>query len=468
MEPALNVEVPALVICDNFYAAPVDVRQFALQQEFSYHPGDHKGQRTNQRHCFPGVKERLEGLLGCKITNWDKHGYNGVFQFCVGGDPIVYHADHQSYAAVVYLTPDAPPSAGTTLYRSKSTGLRTVNQQSALSKGMTLEQAQQRTFNKKLLDPTAWETVDVIGNVFNRCAIWNAQLLHAASNYFGTTKEDGRLFQMFFFDIEPTLSAARGWPQPSTRILPPVIIDTMPKTENPKPSPLEVARAAGIQPATLMNPVHPAVQALATAQPAAVERLQELVVRSKGRQSKGRQSDADVEQTSRQDPTEPPVSLCGNSLSSGRDGPPPEKNPPAVSKQITPDELMEMADKICQLMLAMTPEARAAELIRLKEENPVLHHLVRKRYSEVSKTPPTHTTTAPLSIDIPMLEPGKQYSENDIHQLIGPIVKTLLGLPPGIRAAELNRLTQVNAFLGGFITEHYPELQEPHDDTPRG
>lgn len=50
------------------------------------------------------------------------------------------------------------------------------------------------------LDPTPWEPVDVAGNVYNRLVIFDASNIHAASQYFGTKKENCRMWQMFFFD----------------------------------------------------------------------------------------------------------------------------------------------------------------------------------------------------------------------------------------------------------------------------
>ena len=47
--------------------------------------------------------------------------------------------------------------------------------------------------------------------MFNRLVIWDAHLIHSATDYFGHSPETGRLFQMFFFDSEP-LSAAPACP----------------------------------------------------------------------------------------------------------------------------------------------------------------------------------------------------------------------------------------------------------------
>ena len=41
---------------------------------------------------------------------------------------------------------------------------------------------------------------DQVGNVFNRCVIWDAGLLHAAPTYFGWDVASSRLSQVFFFD----------------------------------------------------------------------------------------------------------------------------------------------------------------------------------------------------------------------------------------------------------------------------
>ena len=55
---------------------------------------------------------------------------------------------------------------------------------------------------KTTMDGTIHDRVDSFGNIFNRLVIFDAGLLHAASEYFGSDMEDGRLWHMFFFDAE--------------------------------------------------------------------------------------------------------------------------------------------------------------------------------------------------------------------------------------------------------------------------
>lgn len=201
--PQLNLR-PTAVLVDDFLPNVDEVRSLALSQDFFPHPEFHKGERTNGRFLSPGIREAFEDLLGRRIVRWEEHEANGVFQVCKAGDQVVFHSDVQNYAGVLYLTPDAPPEAGTTLYRSRATKGRTVGESLRLGKiwQQYAGRVSREMYEGKLLDPTAWEVVDVFGNVYNRLVLWDARLVHAASCYFGTKKENARLFQMFFFDIQ--------------------------------------------------------------------------------------------------------------------------------------------------------------------------------------------------------------------------------------------------------------------------
>lgn len=196
-----SVNVPNLIIVDDFFQDPMAIRKQGLDLAFHSDNRYFKGYRSTTRHLWPKLKERFEQLLGCSITQWESQQANGVFQWCPAGTPIVYHSDMQSVAGVIYLNPDAPPQSGTTLYRSRKLKGRTA-QESATINGLSPEFCVHQMYDDKLLDPTAWEAVDVIGNVFNRLVLWNGKLVHAANDYFGTNKDNSRLSQAFFFDVE--------------------------------------------------------------------------------------------------------------------------------------------------------------------------------------------------------------------------------------------------------------------------
>jgi hypothetical protein len=181
-----------LWIVDNFYEDPHAVREFALNQEYiegGFGRG-FIGRRTYKQFLFPQLKEAFEKVIGMKITEWESYGMNGRFQSCWAGEPLVYHCDSQKLAGMIYLTPDAPYQCGTTLYAHKKTRIRHGSEEGIME-----------TFTPGNLDRTPYEPVDVAGNVFNRLVIFDGHCIHAASEYFGYTKENGRLWQMFFFDV---------------------------------------------------------------------------------------------------------------------------------------------------------------------------------------------------------------------------------------------------------------------------
>jgi hypothetical protein len=183
--------IPSFVVVDDFYKNPDRVREYALKQDFIEHPNNHKGKRTDLVYRFPNLKSRFETILGCKIKNWEKYGVNCCFQSCIAGDQLVYHIDAQQYAGVLFLTPDAPPEAGTTFFRSKTT--KTIK---------PTDENYNTIFKNGFYDPSQFDIVDVVGNRYNRIVLFDAQMIHAASSYFGNEINNGRLFQMFFFDLD--------------------------------------------------------------------------------------------------------------------------------------------------------------------------------------------------------------------------------------------------------------------------
>jgi glycosyltransferase involved in cell wall biosynthesis len=181
---------PRLWIVDDFYTDPYAVRDFVLQQEFDSNLDYYKGKRTKEQFIIPGTKEAFEKIIGKKITNWtETHGMCGRFQYCTAEDDLVYHCDGQTLAGMIYLTPDAPFSCGTSLYAHKDTKLRNENDFEDIN-----------VFEGGFYDKSKFELVDTAGNVFNRLVLFDAKCIHSANEYFGTTKENSRLFHLFFFD----------------------------------------------------------------------------------------------------------------------------------------------------------------------------------------------------------------------------------------------------------------------------
>jgi hypothetical protein len=177
-----------LLVIDNFYSNPDAVRNAALSQAFDVR-GNFPGSRTKS-FLTEDVKQAIQyhmiSFAGV-VTNWfESSGYTGSFQLTTANDRTWIHADHfNNWAGVCYLTPDAPHTGGTGLFRHKATG----------------------NFSKvddqyEGYDYTKWDLFDVIGNKYNRLVIYRGDLFHASLDYFGSGPQDGRLFQTFFFNTE--------------------------------------------------------------------------------------------------------------------------------------------------------------------------------------------------------------------------------------------------------------------------
>jgi hypothetical protein len=184
---------------DDFYANPMEVREFALNQEFAVR-GNYPGLRTIS-FLNDDMKKKLRDILypfAGEITGWGGE-YTGSFQYTVASDRSWIHSDSTTdWAAVCYLTPNAPISAGTGIFRHKATGWMHYDYKREHEPGYN-ESAPPGHDSQ---DVTKWEMVDRVGNVFNRLIMYRADNYHVSLDYFGKDKYDGRLFQVFFFNTE--------------------------------------------------------------------------------------------------------------------------------------------------------------------------------------------------------------------------------------------------------------------------
>lgn len=178
-----------VIITDDFYSNPDSVRAFALQQDFTV-KGNWPGKRTTS-FLTEDTKVTIQSLVqtaGGLITNWnDQPGMTGSFELATALDRSWIHTDHyNTWAGVCYLTPDAPHTGGTGLFRHKATG-------ATMSHELDVYESQ---------DMTKWDMIDRIGNRYNRLAMYRSDLFHMSLDYFGSDLHNGRLFQLFFITTQ--------------------------------------------------------------------------------------------------------------------------------------------------------------------------------------------------------------------------------------------------------------------------
>jgi len=177
---------PAMIIIDNFYTDPDKIREIALKAEFNVY-GNYPGVRT-KTYATDELKNRFETIIGKRITYWPDD-YNGSFQYTLESQKSWVHRDMTDYSGIVYMTPNPPINSGTVLYKHKASG-----------KQYAANKAEEAMLSNDSGNEDAWEIMDVIGNKYNRCILFDGRCSHKSNVYFGTNKENGRLFQTFFFN----------------------------------------------------------------------------------------------------------------------------------------------------------------------------------------------------------------------------------------------------------------------------
>ncbi len=197
---ALNHPTPTVLVLDDFYEDPMAVREWILQQKFAM---SYIGCHRTKSYATPELRDHIQTFIepfAGKITKWSNadnyFNANGCFQYSMATDDDWIHADDSvtDWAGVLYLTPDAPLSSGTGLFKFKD-GTR-----------FAIEKTDQTEQAKDGRNMDAWEQIDSVGNVFNRLILFNAQHWHGGLGYFGDSIENSRLFQLFFFSTEKKLT----------------------------------------------------------------------------------------------------------------------------------------------------------------------------------------------------------------------------------------------------------------------
>jgi hypothetical protein len=200
-------------IYDNFFDDPDAVRNYALSLEYTKHPGPVPGKRSEK---LSELNYDLFNIFQMKIINlmygagdYDV-GIDAYFQWVpehyeegwvhvdnVGGE------NEPTIAGVIYLTPNAPLYAGTSVYQKT-----VASDLSVIAHGMKttfyqddpVDMSEYR-LNRDLHNSKYEKTIDV-ANVYNRLFIYNTTQLHRENKFFGTTIENSRLILVFFGKIE--------------------------------------------------------------------------------------------------------------------------------------------------------------------------------------------------------------------------------------------------------------------------
>jgi len=196
-----------ITIVDNFFEDPDYIRSEALK--LSYNKAKAPGLRAM---CPPGIANIVAKKIFALLIDMNKHVVEGKLEiyFQLTTKELEHGWVHNDvngrfyFAGVIYLTPNAPLSGGTSIYKSINTesqldlmeNLQKIKVDFYTGKSNDLKKFKEnREQNNSLFN----KTVDV-SNVYNRLVMYPVDEFHSENILFGETKEDARLTLGFFVE----------------------------------------------------------------------------------------------------------------------------------------------------------------------------------------------------------------------------------------------------------------------------
>ena len=199
-----------VTIIENFYENPDAIRKFALAQDYTF-----CHDRPNLEYVYPGGRTKdlvdLDSTLHEKICtklvsvfhnaehDHMRWAISTSFQSVAAeyGQGVI-HTDHNTiFAAVLYLTPDAPLNSGTSLFKKN----KTFDEKKYLQ-ALDDNDARFRVGNIEMNTNyhTMFDEIVRVNNVYNTLIIYEGRHFHAANQFFGKTQKNSRLAQVFFIN----------------------------------------------------------------------------------------------------------------------------------------------------------------------------------------------------------------------------------------------------------------------------
>lgn len=192
-------------IVDNFFDDPDSIRAKALSLEFSNRcnsPG-------SRAICPIGISQVVSKKIFALLIDMNKHIVDGQLDlyFQLTTKDFEYgwvHSDvgKNYFAGVIYLTPNAPLSGGTAIYKPVGNNLnfnlyaslQAIKNNVYLEKTKDLSQFKEA---QKINNNLFYKTIEV-SNIYNRLVMYPANEFHSENKLFGATKDDARLTLVFF------------------------------------------------------------------------------------------------------------------------------------------------------------------------------------------------------------------------------------------------------------------------------
>jgi hypothetical protein len=197
---------PVTVISD-FYTNPDEVRKYALAQKYTYchemkdigyvFPGSRtKELRDLSQSLYEKICKKLISVFHIPEHDVMRWQINTSFQIVEGEyeSGLIHQDQNTVFAGVLYLTPDAPLNSGTSLFKKNASYDEELYWK-------LVKENDERFKRKQPIDfgyHSMFDEVVRVNNVYNTLILFEGDIHHCANQFFGQTKQDSRLAQVFF------------------------------------------------------------------------------------------------------------------------------------------------------------------------------------------------------------------------------------------------------------------------------
>jgi hypothetical protein len=203
-----------IIVIDDFYPDPSVVREFALNAEYPQ-PENHTypGRNSSTAYYDKEIHARIESAIGRRVIPQDpkKNGADcGYFRISLANDSHEQdiHIDPGSdWGGVLFLNvgSQCDPESGTSFWRHKKLGMERVpmTPEHGRSYGYSsYNEIRSNIIYGDGLDRSLWNRYCFVPMKYNRLVLFSPYLWHSHGTNFGTTLENGRLVQLFFYHYE--------------------------------------------------------------------------------------------------------------------------------------------------------------------------------------------------------------------------------------------------------------------------
>ena len=194
-----------LIVVDSFLDNPDGLRLYAMNQQFELYGGKNwPGRDSSKTHGQKEMTEACSRVVGEKlvIKPENKCSYFRHTKIGQRGSQHIHFDPNAGliWAGVLYLTPVVHPTAGTKFWKHNETGWdRSPTKEEASKHGIHSHEDMVKFFEIEGNDESKWTELDNVSFKYNRLVMFRPWMWHSNGDWFGTTHEDARLVQLFFF-----------------------------------------------------------------------------------------------------------------------------------------------------------------------------------------------------------------------------------------------------------------------------